>query len=302
MLKPNLRRSLRPTLNNCMGGGSPPVAESFVARTNGTDQSWALSESIVIPENTDFKLGLDIMATSDGYTGVLSATGGDFLRFLAKSQTHNLQMFIGGSYLTLIPYSTGINLRDGVYRRIMIKRESLDVSVSVGGGEYIQVSTGVTGSFSIDALSRYLSSEFPGVIANFEVEVSGVKTNEIPLTNKDQGATQIATIGTVNAAMVNYTPDVWELKNQPPQSTQQASFQQAKAGEESEVDEGSWSGSAPITYTYQWQLDNVDIVGATAKTLLVIAGMIGQSLRCVVTATNQYGSSTSITAAVVVTI
>lgn len=34
---------------------------------------------------------------------------------------------------------------------------------------------------------------------------------DLPLTNKSQGATQLATVGSVNAFMPNYTPDAWEL-------------------------------------------------------------------------------------------
>lgn len=88
-----------------------------------------------------------------------------------------------------------------------------------------------------------------------------------------------------------------------PTNTSQASFAPApQPGQESEVNEGTWTGDAPITYTYQWQLDGVDIVGATAKTLLVLVGMVGQALRCVVRATNQFGFALSITAAIIVTV
>lgn len=88
-----------------------------------------------------------------------------------------------------------------------------------------------------------------------------------------------------------------------PQNAAQPSFAPApQQGQEVTVDEGSWIGSAPITYTYQWQLDGVDIAGATAKTLLVLAAMVGQALRCVVTATNQFGLSVAFTAAIVVTV
>lgn len=92
-------------------------------------------------------------------------------------------------------------------------------------------------------------------------------------------------------------------EDEPPVNTQQASISPPpQAGNESEVDEGQWESSTSITFSYQWQLDGVDIIGATLKTILVLVGMVGQALRCIVTATNQYGSSVSITAAVVVVI
>jgi hypothetical protein len=63
--------------------------------------------------------------------------------------------------------------------------------------------------------------------------------------------------------------------------------------------EGSWTGTAPITYSYQWQLCNAagesssckDIVGATSSTLTLVASDVGLTLRTIVTATNAAGST-----------
>lgn len=95
-------------------------------------------------------------------------------------------------------------------------------------------------------------------------------------------------------------PDTGEA----PTNTQQASFapNPPESGSEAEANEGQWSSSEPITYTYQWQLDGVDVAGATSKSLLILVGMVGQSLRCVVRATNKYGFNVSITASVAVVV
>lgn len=86
-----------------------------------------------------------------------------------------------------------------------------------------------------------------------------------------------------------------------PVNTQQASFSQPpQQGQESTIDEGEWQSSSSITFSYQWQLDGVDIVGATSKTILVLLTMLGKALRCVVKATNKFGFSISITAALIV--
>ena len=100
-----------------------------------------------------------------------------------------------------------------------------------------------------------------------------------------------------------FTPKAVTATGSAPENTVQPSISPApSAGNESTVDDGSWSGSSPITYTYQWQLGGVDIVGATAKTILVLAGMVGQALRCVVRATNSFGFAVAFTVAVVVTV
>jgi hypothetical protein len=60
---------------------------------------------------------------------------------------------------------------------------------------------------------------------------------------------------------------------------------------------GTWSGTAPISYAYQWQLCNVlgsscnNIAGATSSSFLLGALDVGLPLRVVVTASNVAGST-----------
>ena len=41
-----------------------------------------------------------------------------------------------------------------------------------------------------------------------------IHSNEIPLTNKAQGANQLATVGNINAFMPNYTEAVWKKESE----------------------------------------------------------------------------------------
>jgi hypothetical protein len=54
---------------------------------------------------------------------------------------------------------------------------------------------------------------------------------------------------------------------------------------------GTWTGTGGITYAYQWQKDGVNIGGATASTYVIVSGDSTHALRCVVTATDNTGSS-----------
>jgi hypothetical protein len=54
---------------------------------------------------------------------------------------------------------------------------------------------------------------------------------------------------------------------------------------------GNWEGT-PTGYAYQWQLDGVD-VGTDADTYTVSAADAGHTATCIVTATNDLGSTTA---------
>jgi len=69
------------------------------------------------------------------------------------------------------------------------------------------------------------------------------------------------------------------------------------------ADPGTWSGSTPMTFAYQWRrcdatgADCVDIDGATTRKHLLTDEDLGHRLRVVVTATNAMGSASSRSAA-----
>jgi hypothetical protein len=53
--------------------------------------------------------------------------------------------------------------------------------------------------------------------------------------------------------------------------------------------DGTFTGTAPITYTYQWQRGGSPITGETANTYLIGASDSLAAITCVVTGTNSYG-------------
>lgn len=61
------------------------------------------------------------------------------------------------------------------------------------------------------------------------------------------------------------------------------------------VSNGAWVGNGNITYTYQWKLAGVTIVGATSSTYTSLLAQVGSAITCVVTATNSAGNASATT-------
>jgi hypothetical protein len=59
------------------------------------------------------------------------------------------------------------------------------------------------------------------------------------------------------------------------------------------IDDGTWAGTSPFVFSYQWQRNGIDIVGETASTYICVLADLGQTITCVVTATNIVGSASA---------
>lgn len=56
---------------------------------------------------------------------------------------------------------------------------------------------------------------------------------------------------------------------------------------------GTWTGTAPITYAYQWTRDGSNIAAATSSTYTTVSADVGHAVGCTVTATNAGGSASA---------
>ena len=68
-------------------------------------------------------------------------------------------------------------------------------------------------------------------------------------------------------------------------------------GQTLSCDVGTWTGTDPIGYTYQWQCVNPNVSGPATPTWTLPITTIGGLVRCVVTAINSSGSTAAATAA-----
>lgn len=187
-----------------------PIIE-YVGQLDGATQLWQLTAPITIPENTDCAIRFKINGARDNYEGLFrSADSSDWLRLTPESQTNNIQGSFNGSFVGGAPYSS-VTVRNGQERSFALRREAGRFYVDIDEQSFTL--SLINNQFSIDVLCEFGGGYFAGYISDFEVEIDGVITNSIPLTNKAQGATQLATVGSVNAFMPNYTELVWKDKS-----------------------------------------------------------------------------------------
>jgi hypothetical protein len=66
------------------------------------------------------------------------------------------------------------------------------------------------------------------------------------------------------------------------------------------VSSGEWAGTTPISLSYKWLRDGVDIVGETTTSYTITSSDLGTSITCVETATNTVGSTSAVTNAIIV--
>jgi hypothetical protein len=171
-------------------GGDEPVA-NYVARLDGT-QYWQLSGPIVILDG--YEVGLTFVNTESGSNSYLLCANDDLSTGVFTSS------------------SSGFLLTTGTPMTLDVDGNGSEV-VTYDGNIH-EVTVDVFGAGAFQKLCTRFSEErmLIGWIKNLVVrDTLGNVVNEIPLTNKSQGATQIATVGAVNATMVGYNADVWEL-------------------------------------------------------------------------------------------
>lgn len=65
----------------------------------------------------------------------------------------------------------------------------------------------------------------------------------------------------------------------------------ARVGQTLSCTDGTWTGDATISYTYQWRRGGSNIGGATANTYLVTVADMGYAIDCMVTGTNTAGNA-----------
>lgn len=200
ILKPILQEIIKPMLANVA------LQVKWVAKTDGATQYWFLSKQIVVPKDSECKITLvanpDIINTE--WIPVVS--GSNFSLNLTKSgpSAGFIRMILDGRGLWGSAWEAGQEASMGLER-------TTTNSLRTFYNDLYSSSSTYDVDILIDEIGRrpVSSFTFAGYIKSIEIEIDGVITNQISLTNKAQGATQLATVGNVNATMANYNNTVW---------------------------------------------------------------------------------------------
>lgn len=133
--------------------------------------------------------------------------------------------------------------------------------------------------------------------------ISGETTNTYTVQSGDVGHTLRSSVtasnGAGSAVQLSAATSVVTANTAPANTGEPKITGSATVGSQLSVSNGTWSGSTPITYTYQWQQCDTNgnncngISNATNQTYTVVSGDTGHTLRAKVTATNSAGHATA---------
>lgn len=174
------------------GGGA---TEQWAAKLDGATKCWQLSGEMPVPSGGSGELDLMYDSTNQSeieyvLTGESNSDTSLFFTsreaLKAGSSGYISDVLVDGVSTVELPY-------DSTFHTIKCIISGSLSSVGILGARF--------------DYTRSSSAAIKGFRVRDE---NGSVINEIPLTNKAQGATQLATVGNVNATMINYTGDEWE--------------------------------------------------------------------------------------------
>jgi hypothetical protein len=176
------------------------------------------------------------------------------------------------------------------------------ISGTPQAGKTLTASTGTwTGSQPISYSYQWQRCDTSGAGCS---PVAGATSASYPVTSTDVGSTMRVVVtatnanGSANAASAATT--VVQTASAPPTNSSPPTITgTAQEGVLLSASPGTWNGTQPITYTYQWQRCNTTgtgcnaISGATGASYTVTSTDVGSTLRVGVTATNADGSASA---------
>ncbi|HEU4975493.1 MAG TPA: hypothetical protein VFT50_10430 [Baekduia sp.] len=133
-------------------------------------------------------------------------------------------------------------------------------------------------------------------------DISQATGSTYRLTGADVGSTirvKVTATNSQGSASATSAPTATVVAAKPQSTAKPSISGMPRDGSTLTADKGTWTGSAPISYQYQWRRCDrsggacTDISGASATTYVPGTDDVGSTLRVAVTATNAVGSATA---------
>ncbi len=126
------------------------------------------------------------------------------------------------------------------------------------------------------------------------VDIAGATNNAYTLVTADDGEA-IDCVVTASNSEGNADADSNDINagTVPVNTAAPVASGTGEVGATLSVTNGTWTGTAPITYTYQWRRDAVNIAGANSSTYTLVSADEGTDIDCLVTATNGFGGDSA---------
>jgi hypothetical protein len=174
---------------------------SYAFTVDGVTQYYQLSSSVSLAG--DFVVSFNYKGSAGNYYPLIGRDDGTLLARIDNNGT--LRVFVGSALIT----STAV-INNNVNHIIEIVRVGQVLTLKIDGVTAGTVNSSSTlGTVSFSRLAERLGSYTSGQFKKLIVSSAGVSTLNLPLNNKSQGANQIATVGSINATIVNYNAAGW---------------------------------------------------------------------------------------------
>ncbi len=197
-------------------------------------------------------------------------------------------------------YTSGTSEATAVIDPLAPSDDSLpSISGTAANGQTLTASTGTwTGTTPISYSYQWRQCNSAGGECS---NISGATSSTYVLGRDDVGSTIRIVVAASNAAgSTSSTSEPTAVVTAPPINTEAPTISGVAAeGQTLSASTGSWEGTLPLSYSYQWQdCDDLgegclDIGGATSATYVPKEVNVGNTLRVVVTATNAAGAASS---------
>jgi hypothetical protein len=136
--------------------------------------------------------------------------------------------------------------------------------------------------------------------------IASATSTTYTLTSADVGSTLVVSVTATNTAgqaTASSSPSAVVAAAPPVNTSLPTVLGTAQQGQTLSASQGGWSGTAPISYAYQWQrcdsngANCANIASATSAIYTLTSGDVGSTVLVAVTASNTAGQATAYSAA-----